>query len=276
MMSNEQKQKSILFWILLILMILFLIFVIKDCSNDSTETGLPTADEAINKSKDTAENALDGLNEQSESMTELAAEGGKNSADNVVDTASSAVKSITGVEQGAVLNAVDRAVESRTPLSGNDINNGANEVVSESISASITSELNISEGVLQGNIVPLLREDKLVSGKPYLAGTLHYRADKSTMSTKENAIMDAISQIANAYPDITIRLHGHTDTSGSEDANQKLSAKRASNAKKWLVKSGVSAQRISVYGHGSSQPMVSNATFDGRVQNRRTEIFIQK
>ncbi|MCF6345016.1 MAG: OmpA family protein [Thiomicrorhabdus sp.] len=271
-MSSEKKQKNILFWFLLILMILVLIFVIKDCSNDSVETGLPSADEAINESKDIAKNSLDALNKQAENTAEFVAGGGESTVDNVVDTANSAVKSITGVEQEAVLNAVNKAVASSALLSGND----ANEVVSGSVPASIKLDLTIPEGVLQGNIVHLLSEDKLVPGNAYHAGTLHYRADKSMMSLKEKAIMDAVFQIANAYPDIRISLHGHTDTSGSGDANQKLSAKRASNAKEWLVKSGVSAQRISVYGHGSSQPMVSNATFEGRVKNRRTEIFIQK
>ena len=70
---------------------------------------------------------------------------------------------------------------------------------------------------------------------------------------------------------------GHTDSVGSDSYNQKLSDKRAHSVVEYLIQQGVPRSNfVSVSGAGESQPVADNKTADGRAQNRRTEIKIQR
>lgn len=76
------------------------------------------------------------------------------------------------------------------------------------------------------------------------------------------------------YPNTDLIIAGHTDSTGPEDYNQKLSEQRADAAATLLVQQGVDASRISIVGHGETQPASSNDTSFGRQQNRRVEVAI--
>lgn len=77
------------------------------------------------------------------------------------------------------------------------------------------------------------------------------------------------------YPDNRIIVEGHTDSTGSDAYNQRLSEQRASNVADYLIDQGVAAGSITVYGFGEMRPKASNDTPEGRQQNRRVEIHIQ-
>lgn len=79
--------------------------------------------------------------------------------------------------------------------------------------------------------------------------------------------------ITNA-PDATITIAGFTDDVGSEASNQKLSERRAASVKTYLVKSGVTASRLTVKGYGEEDPVVDNATEANRAENRRIEFHV--
>ena len=76
------------------------------------------------------------------------------------------------------------------------------------------------------------------------------------------------------YENTEVIIAGHTDSTGPEDYNQNLSEQRADAAAMQLVKAGVTADRISIVGHGESEPVASNDTAYGRQQNRRVEVAI--
>lgn len=76
------------------------------------------------------------------------------------------------------------------------------------------------------------------------------------------------------YPDTRVAVIGHTDNTGSAGYNQTLSERRASSVAAILRDSGVPAWRVTAVGRGLTQPIASNATADGRQQNRRVEIVI--
>ena len=69
-------------------------------------------------------------------------------------------------------------------------------------------------------------------------------------------------------------VSGHTDSTGSADYNLNLSRERASSVASYLQGQGVKSSRFEVLGLGSSNPIASNSTADGRAQNRRVEIKI--
>ena len=87
--------------------------------------------------------------------------------------------------------------------------------------------------------------------------------------------IDRVAQILNRYSDTTIKVVGHTDSTGSESNNQQLSEQRANAVKNALVVKNVQAARISALGMGESYPIADNATEGGRQLNRRVAIIIE-
>jgi outer membrane protein OmpA-like peptidoglycan-associated protein len=79
----------------------------------------------------------------------------------------------------------------------------------------------------------------------------------------------------NKFNKTYIDINGHTDSTGSLAHNQQLSERRAASVANYLGdRGGVDQRRISTMGFGPSQPVASNATADGRAQNRRVEVLI--
>ena len=69
-----------------------------------------------------------------------------------------------------------------------------------------------------------------------------------------------------------VDVYGHTDSSGDDSYNLNLSQRRAMSVANYLGAQGVDPRRFSILGLGESQPIASNATPEGRAQNRRVEI----
>ena len=94
---------------------------------------------------------------------------------------------------------------------------------------------------------------------------------------------DALSDLKTLFKDLVvasgtiIEIHGHTDDQGSVDKNQRLSEERAFAVKKWLQdqsNANFPAERTKVFAHGSTEPLDSNSTSEGRAKNRRVEIVL--
>ena len=75
--------------------------------------------------------------------------------------------------------------------------------------------------------------------------------------------------------DVSVTIDGHTDNTGSDKVNIPLSVRRAEACKKYLVSKGISAERMTTAGFGSTQPVADNKTAEGRQKNRRIEIKIK-
>lgn len=84
-------------------------------------------------------------------------------------------------------------------------------------------------------------------------------------------VLDEIAQCLKENPQMGIAVQGHADIIGTLEYNQKLSEKRASAIKKYLVNKGVPEANIWTKGYSFTRPVASNETKDGRAQNRRTE-----
>jgi outer membrane protein OmpA-like peptidoglycan-associated protein len=84
-----------------------------------------------------------------------------------------------------------------------------------------------------------------------------------------------IAEFLNGYPNQSVSVDGHTDSVGSDTYNQTLSERRARSTADYLTTQGVARGRISVRGHGESQPVAPNDTDAGRQQNRRVEILLK-
>jgi outer membrane protein OmpA-like peptidoglycan-associated protein len=87
-------------------------------------------------------------------------------------------------------------------------------------------------------------------------------------------ILDKFAEGLRADPAATVRIVGHTDSTGTDAINNPLSVNRASAVRDYLIDRGVAANRIIIDGRGSREPVADNATPEGRAQNRRVEIFM--
>jgi outer membrane protein OmpA-like peptidoglycan-associated protein len=87
-------------------------------------------------------------------------------------------------------------------------------------------------------------------------------------------ILDKFAQSLNQNPASTVRIIGHTDSTGSDAINNPLSVNRAASTRDYLTARGVSSQRIAIDGRGSQQPIADNSSETGRARNRRVEIFV--
>lgn len=85
--------------------------------------------------------------------------------------------------------------------------------------------------------------------------------------------LDGVAQLINEHPEIQLlEIQGHTDNTGSDAINVPLSKARAESVKNYLVSRGVDASRLEANGYASTKPVASNATPEGRYQNRRVDI----
>lgn len=98
--------------------------------------------------------------------------------------------------------------------------------------------------------------------------------DQSKLSVSSEANLDSLAKTLNKYPDTNIIIDGHTDNTGSEKYNMKLSMERATSVESYLKNKGVSGSRIATRGLGESSPKSDNTTETGRSENRRVEIGI--
>ena len=103
----------------------------------------------------------------------------------------------------------------------------------------------------------------------------HFAFNQATLTPEGQEKVRSVAETLNRYPDRGIEVSGYTDSTGSEARNQRLSERRAEAVKQILVESGVSASRITTTGYGASNPVASNATAEGRAQNRRVEIVLE-
>jgi outer membrane protein OmpA-like peptidoglycan-associated protein len=103
---------------------------------------------------------------------------------------------------------------------------------------------------------------------------VNFDFDKSNIRADARPILDEAISMLKQEGTINIIAEGHTDSKGTDAYNQRLSLRRATSVKDYLVRGGISASRIRVEGYGESKPVASNATDDGRAQNRRVELHV--
>lgn len=101
-----------------------------------------------------------------------------------------------------------------------------------------------------------------------------FATDSTAVSSGASNDLNTLAQSLNRYPNTTIQIIGHTDSTGSDSYNQSLSERRAQAVSSILQQGGVTGSRISAYGRGESQPVATNDTPEGRAQNRRVQIVI--
>lgn len=272
-------------------------------STEISETPGKTLDNAVNAASDQLQNASKAIGDTAVSASNSV----KSAASNIGDTASNISQSVKDSASGAAdslsdttrqtMTGAKNLADSATSKTGEVISGAANtakqtaqstlqtgtsaataaaDITRDTLNKSLDGLKNIPAGVINNDVLEILKSGKLRSGEVYSLATLQFNSAQSAISEADKSKLQTITQIIQAYPNAMIQIHGHSDSSGPEDFNQTLSTQRAETVKQRLIKMGVADRQIEIQGHGSSQPVASNDTSQGRQKNRRIEIVLQQ
>jgi outer membrane protein OmpA-like peptidoglycan-associated protein len=105
---------------------------------------------------------------------------------------------------------------------------------------------------------------------------IRFKISSAILSANSSHLIIQLAKTAQSCPQFNIIIAGHTDSSGLDTMNQKLSEQRAQSVYNALVKHGINASTLSAIGYGETQPIAANNTQQGKAQNRRIEFKVQE
>jgi len=124
----------------------------------------------------------------------------------------------------------------------------------------MTQDISVSE------LVDKLNKDG------FLALYVNFETNKSTITPDSAKILDDAAAVLKATPALKVLVGGHTDNTGTPEANMKLSDERAKAVMTALIQRGIAAARLTAQGFGQMQPIADNRLEEGRAKNRRVEL----
>lgn len=101
-----------------------------------------------------------------------------------------------------------------------------------------------------------------------------FDVNQSTLKTNARSNIESLATSLKNNPETTVLIVGHTDATGSDAYNQKLSVRRAEAVRSYTIAQGIASSRLSTEGRGESEAIADNTTEEGRALNRRVEIVI--
>ena len=113
-------------------------------------------------------------------------------------------------------------------------------------------------------------------GEIYLRESVRFATNSATLLPESEPLLAEVVAVLKDYPEITLlRVGGHTDAQGADDANLALSQRRADAVRAWLIARGIAAERLVAQGFGETQPIDPEDTEAARAKNRRVELTIE-
>ena len=144
------------------------------------------------------------------------------------------------------------------------------------VGAGIGAYMDVQEAKLreqlQGTGVQVVREGDNI--RLIMPGNITFQSDSYQLRSNFYDVLNSVGVVLAKYADTTIRVSGHTDSTGSSQYNQTLSEKRAASVADYLATRDVLRSRMYVQGVGFDQPIADNDTAEGRAMNRRVELYI--
>lgn len=108
------------------------------------------------------------------------------------------------------------------------------------------------------------------------AGNVLFAFDSSALTAEARSQLTALLSKLKAADVVSIKVVGNTDSKGSDAYNQKLSERRADSVAQFLISQGIPAGKVTSEGDGERKPVADNSTDEGRAQNRRVELHINR
>jgi outer membrane protein OmpA-like peptidoglycan-associated protein len=123
---------------------------------------------------------------------------------------------------------------------------------------------------LQGTGVSVTRTgDQIILNMP---SDITFNTDQDAVKSGFYPVLNSVALVLNRYQQTVVDVYGHTDSTGGDQYNLDLSQRRALSVANYLSAQGVDSRRFAVTGFGKTRPIASNASAEGRAQNRRVEI----
>lgn len=116
--------------------------------------------------------------------------------------------------------------------------------------------------------------EPIVPKKEWILKNMYFATNKTEILPMSEESLKTLYDFLKENPRVRIKIIGHTDSVGTDQANQKLSEGRAASVKNEMVKRGIKAERIETEGRGESEPIDTNDTEEGRQNNRRVVIQV--
>ncbi|MEI8113580.1 MAG: OmpA family protein, partial [Bacteroidia bacterium] len=133
--------------------------------------------------------------------------------------------------------------------------------------AAMVSNIRVAIGA------PDTRNKLMTEGKLVTYG-IYFDVNKDLVKPESYGTLKDIATVLNEFPDVKVKIVGHTDSDGDDAKNMDLSKRRAASVKAELAKSfGVNADRLATDGMGESQPVAPNDTPVNKALNRRVEFI---
>jgi len=149
-------------------------------------------------------------------------------------------------------------------MSYTNLNDSSKIVASNNNDTLFVGGLKISEGLYK------LKKDKKI-----VLNNIYFDVDKSVLNELSITELEYLISILMEDKNINVEVSAHTDSRGSVDKNIDLSKKRAHSVVEFLIKRGISPNRLSSKGYGESQPIATNINKLGRGKNRRVEVKLR-
>ena len=178
--------------------------------------------------------------------------------------------------KGAAIGAVAGAIAGATFLGGNRksalIGAGVAALAGGLIGDYMDKEDAKLRQRLQGTGVSVTRDgDRIILNMP---GNVTFASNSSDISSNFYPVLDSVALVLNEFKQTYVDVIGHTDSTGSDELNRQLSDRRAASVASYLKSQNVLPERIVAHGMGSSSPIATNSTPEGRAMNRRVEIVL--
>lgn len=109
-----------------------------------------------------------------------------------------------------------------------------------------------------------------------LPGGVLFESGRATLLASAQERLNQVADALLQNRDANIVVEGHTDSQGDDASNQKLSEDRAKSVRDYLVSRGIANDRIRSVGHGEKTPVADNNSAEGRANNRRVEIVVER
>ena len=116
--------------------------------------------------------------------------------------------------------------------------------------------------------------NQAIVGEKMQLSNVFYEIDSWQLKKESMTELDNLADLLSENKNLVMEIGGYTDSTGSEQYNLALSEKRALSVVNYLIKKGISSDRLKYKGYGNNSPLGDNVTIEGRKLNRRTEAKI--
>lgn len=115
-------------------------------------------------------------------------------------------------------------------------------------------------------------KEEIMQKTAAIAKSIYFDLNSSKLQRRSYGPLDELVQILKDNPSYKLAIESHTDNSGTNEYNQKLSDNRSASVMKYLVSKGIDASRLTGTGYGEEKPIATNDTKEGKSLNRRSEL----